>query len=78
MPTVFSEEELGNNRNSTLLLIGEEEVIYPAAKAIAYAKKSIANLEAHVIPGANHSFTLEHADIINGHILRFLGDRPYP
>ena len=77
MPTVFSEEELRNFKKPTLLLIGENEVIYPAAKAIAYAKKCITNLEAHVIPGANHSFTLEHADIINEHMTRFLSDRTY-
>ena len=76
MSTVFSEEELRNYKNSTLLLIGENEVIYPATKAIAYAKKCITNLEAHIIPGANHSFTLEHAEIVNEHMLRFLSDSP--
>ncbi|MER2000749.1 MAG: alpha/beta hydrolase [Lysinibacillus sp.] len=72
MPTVFSKEELRNYKNSTLLLIGENEVIYPAAKAVTYAKKCMINLEAHIIPRANHSFTLEHALIVNEYILQFL------
>lgn len=74
MPTVFSKAELENHKHPTLLLIGEKEVIYPANKAIAYAKKYISNLEVHNIPGANHMFTVEQAELVNELMCRFLAD----
>ncbi|WP_458122728.1 alpha/beta fold hydrolase [Paenibacillus sp. Z3-2] len=65
MPSVFSKEEFHSFNTPTLLLIGDKEVIYPANKAIANAKSLIPNLEAHVIAGASHALTMEHADIVN-------------
>ncbi|WP_456278973.1 alpha/beta fold hydrolase [Bacillus sp. AK128] len=72
MPSVFSEEVLRDFPLPTLLIIGEKEVIYPAKKAIANAKRLIPKLESHIIPGANHSLTIEHSDIVNEHIINFL------
>lgn len=74
MPTVFSKSELENHKHPTLLLIGEKEVIYPANKAIAYAEKYSSNLEVHIIPGANHMFTLEQAGLVNELMCCFLAD----
>lgn len=76
MPSVFSEDEFCDYKHRTLLLVGEKEVIYPAEKAIANALRLIPNLETHVIQGANHSLTIEHADVVNEYTLRFLSDNP--
>jgi len=72
MPAVFSREEFHGFQVPTLLLIGDKEVIYPAKKALANAKDWIPNLEAHIIEGASHSLTIEHAEIVNEITLLFL------
>lgn len=73
MPSVFPKEEFRNYQVPTLLLIGEKEVIYPAKKAAANAHNMIPHLESHLIAGAGHSLTMEHADVVNEFTLRFLG-----
>jgi pimeloyl-ACP methyl ester carboxylesterase len=72
MPSVFDKEEFQSFNIPTLLLIGDKEVIYPAEKAIANAKRLIPNLETHLIAGASHSLTMEHADVVNELTLLFL------
>lgn len=72
MPSVFSEAEFNSFQVPTLLLIGDKEVIYPAKKAITNAQNMIPNLESHLIAGASHSLTMEHADVVNELTLRFL------
>lgn len=78
MPTVFEQQEFRNYHFPTLLLIGDKEVIYPAGKAMANAKKLIPDLEAHVIAGASHSLTMEHADVVNELTVRFLQKKHIP
>ncbi|WP_438433727.1 alpha/beta fold hydrolase [Gorillibacterium sp. sgz500922] len=72
MSGVFGEEEFEHFPIPTLLLIGDREVIYPAEKAMANAKRFIPNLEPHLIAGASHSLTMEHADAVNELTLSFL------
>ncbi|MDT3425289.1 pimeloyl-ACP methyl ester carboxylesterase [Paenibacillus forsythiae] len=72
MPSVFGEQEFHNFYIPTMLLIGDKEVIYPAEKAMANAKRLIPNLETHLIAGASHSLTMEHADVVNELTLFFL------
>jgi len=75
MPSVFLDKEFIDYTIPTLLLIGESEVIYPIHKVIEIAKRIIPNLELHTIQGANHSLTIEHAEIVNDHTLRFLANK---
>jgi pimeloyl-ACP methyl ester carboxylesterase len=72
MPSVFSKEEFHNFDIPTLLLIGDKEVIYPPKKTMTIAKSLIPNLETHFIAGANHSLTMEHAEIVNELTIQFL------
>lgn len=72
MPSVFSKEEFHGFNTPTLLLIGDKEVIYPANKVLANAKSLIPNLECHLIAGASHALTMEHAGIVNELTLHFL------
>ncbi len=72
MPSVFDKEEFQRFNVPTLLLIGDKEVIYPAKKAVENAQNLIPNLETHLIAGASHSLTMEHADVVNKLTLQFL------
>jgi len=72
MPSVFSEAELRACKVPTLLLVGDQEVIYPAEKAIANARRHMPNIEAHLIHGANHALTIEHAEVVNDYSIRYL------
>ncbi|MBY0009964.1 alpha/beta fold hydrolase [Paenibacillus typhae] len=76
MPSVFEQKEFIDYHIPTLLLIGDKEVIYPAGKAMANAKSLIPDLEAHLIAGASHSLTMEHADAVNELTVRFLKRKP--
>lgn len=75
MASVFPDEAFRDYDRPTLLLVGEKEVIYPATRVIEQAKRRIPNVEAHLIPGANHSLTIEHAHIVNELSLRFLASK---
>ena len=67
---------LGVLRTSTfaavLLLIGENEVIYDAAKALARARALIPNLEGELVPGANHNMCVSHCQLVDARVLDFL------
>ena len=56
----------------TLLLIGEEEVIYNPEMAVNRAKQLMQNIEAKVVPNASHGLPMEQAELVNEHILGFL------
>jgi len=56
-----------------LLLIGDEESLYDPVQALQRAKGLVPNLEAELIPRANHSMTMEQHDVVDRRILAFLG-----
>lgn len=72
MPSVFSEKEFKGFQVSTLLLVGDKEVIYPSKKVMTRAESWIQNVENHLIAGASHSLTLENAEIVNELTVQFL------
>lgn len=72
IPSVISKKDFQHFQVPTLLLIGEKEVIYPAKKALAAAKKKLPHIEAHLIQGASHVLTIEHAAEVNERSIRFL------
>jgi pimeloyl-ACP methyl ester carboxylesterase len=74
MPVVFSDEELGALRPPVLLLIGENEVIYDAAKALARARRLIPDLEGELVPRCSHDITFTQKEIVDARALQFLGD----
>ena len=54
MPGVFFDDELHAVQLPVLLLIGEDEVIYDAAAALARARRLIPNLEGELLPDCSH------------------------
>jgi len=73
-PTVLSDDTLRRIAAPTTVLIGEREVIYrggPRA-ALARAQRVIPNVEAHLLPGANHMVTVDCPDILAEKLLTAL------
>jgi len=71
-PHVFSDEELRRIRMPVLLLIGDHEVIYDPGQVIRRATRLVANLQAVVVPNANHSAQYTAPEFVNSVILDFL------
>jgi pimeloyl-ACP methyl ester carboxylesterase len=72
-PKVFNDADLCQITVPTLLLIGDHEVIYNPVRALARAKRLIPNVEATLVPETSHLLVLEKPDVVNRHILEFLG-----
>jgi pimeloyl-ACP methyl ester carboxylesterase len=71
-PQVYTPQELGWIEAPTLLLVGEEEKLYPAKKAVARAEHFIPNLTAMLIPRAGHTLNMERPDAVNAAVIEFL------
>ena len=69
---MFSDDEFRQIKAHTLLLIGEEEVIYNPEVAVKRAKQLIQDIEAEVVPNASHGLPMEQAELVNERILGFL------
>jgi len=74
MPAVFSDEELRALHVPVLLLIGENEVIYEAAKALGRARALLPNFEGDLVPRSNHNMCGSHYQIVDARVLDFLKD----
>jgi pimeloyl-ACP methyl ester carboxylesterase len=72
MPTVFSDGELRAMHVPTLLLIGDHEVIYDPAKALARAHRLIPDFEGDLVPRSSHDMAFSQHQIVDGRILDFL------
>ncbi len=72
IPPVFSDEELGQIKAPTLLLLGEQEVIYEPGKALNRANSHIPRIETAVIPDAGHTLNFDQPEMVNRTILEFL------
>lgn len=72
-PTVFTDDELRQIKTSTLLLIGEKEVVISSPKlAVNRANRLMSNIQTDMIPNAGHILTMDQPEIVNAHILNFL------
>jgi len=71
-PTVLTDEELQCIKVPTLYLVGENEKIYSAQKAIQRLRKVAPNIKAEVIPNAGHDLTIVQAAMVNTKVLEFL------
>ena len=74
MPTVFSDDELRTLQMPVLLLIGENEVIYDAAKALNRAQSLLPNFEGELVLQSNHDMCSSQHRIVNDRVLDFLKD----
>jgi pimeloyl-ACP methyl ester carboxylesterase len=73
-PDTFSDEALKGLKVPTLLLIGQQEVIYDPVKSIERARKLIPSIQASLIPNASHDLAYFQANSVDKLILDFLKD----
>jgi pimeloyl-ACP methyl ester carboxylesterase len=71
-PTVLQDAELKSIKIPALFLVGENEKIYSAQKAIQRLHKVAPHIKAEVIPNAGHDLTIVQAEMVNAKILEFL------
>ena len=71
-PEVFSDEELRSMQVPTLLLIGQQEVLYDPEAAVGRARRLIPNFEGGLVPQANHEMTISQHEIVDRRVLEFL------
>jgi len=74
MPDVFSDDELRALQVPVLLLIGENEVIYDPAAALARARQLIPNLEGELVPQCSHDMCFSQHRFVAARVLEFLND----
>jgi len=76
MPSVFTDNELRQIKHQTLLLVGEDEVIfrYPDL-VVERAKQFIQHANVKVIPGASHGLPMEQPKQVDKYILNFFGPK---
>lgn len=78
LPTVFLDTELRAMHVPTLLLIGEHEVIFEAAAALARARRLLPNFEGELVPGCRHDMCFSQHRLVDARVLDFLkkGHKP--
>ena len=59
----------------TLVLVGDQEMIYDADAAIARAQRLFPTVEAEIVPGVGHLLGMQRPDIVNARIQTFIADR---
>jgi pimeloyl-ACP methyl ester carboxylesterase len=74
MPSVFSDDELRTLHMPVLLLIGDDEVIYDPAKALARARALLPNFKGELVPQSNHNMCSIQHRIVDARVLDFLND----
>lgn len=74
IPAVFSAEQLRAMRVPTLLLIGEQEVIYAPANALARARALIPDIQGELVPQSKHDMCFSQHRIVDARVLDFLTD----
>lgn len=71
-PTVLTEEDLQSLRIPVLFLVGENEVMYPAEKAVHRIKTAAPSIVTEVIEKAGHDLTISQTRTVNGKVTFFL------
>ena len=71
-PTILKDKELQQIKTPALYMVGEQEKIYSARKAVRRLKRVSPHIKTEVIPGAGHALTIEQTELVNEKILSFL------
>jgi pimeloyl-ACP methyl ester carboxylesterase len=73
--TVLTDEEWQNLRVPTLFLVGQNEVIYSAHKAIQRLNRVAPKVKTAIAPDAGHDLAIVQREWVNNQVLRFLADQ---
>jgi len=71
-PTVLEDKELQSIKVPTLFLVGENEKLYSAQKAVQRLNTVAPQIETEVIPNAGHDLSIVQAEMVNRKVLDFL------
>jgi len=71
-PTVLEDKELQSIKVPTLFLVGENEKLYSAQKAVQRLNTVAPQIETEIIPNAGHDLTIVQAEMVNRKVLDFL------
>jgi len=71
-PTVLTDDQLKGIQIPTLFLVGENEKLYPAEKAVQRLNSVAPQIQTEIIPGAGHDLTIVQAELVNKKVLDFL------
>jgi len=71
-PIPLTDAQWANYRSPTLFLAGEREVVFPAQKAVEKLARVAPHVQAALLPGAGHDFTVVRAEEVNRRVLEFL------
>jgi pimeloyl-ACP methyl ester carboxylesterase len=71
-PATISSAELRKIRAPTLLLLGDNELLYDPQEVLRRAQARMPTLEARIIPGAYHIAAMAKPDEVNARIIEFL------
>jgi pimeloyl-ACP methyl ester carboxylesterase len=71
-PRIFRDNDLKSIHAPTLILIGENEVLYNPRRALNRAKRHMPNLEGEIVPNAGHAINLDRKEFINSRVFEFL------
>jgi pimeloyl-ACP methyl ester carboxylesterase len=71
-PTALKDAEWQSLKVPTLYLVGENEKLYSAQKAIQRLTKVAPHIKAEIIPNAGHDLTIVQAETVNRKVLEFL------
>jgi len=73
IPTVLDDNELKSVKIPVLYLVGENEKIYSAKKAIKRLNNVAPHIKTEMIPNAGRDLPIVQAEIVNKKVLEFLG-----
>jgi len=68
----WKDEEVSSIKNPTLLLVGDQEVIYNGQKALNRARRLMPNIETELVQNCGHEITTEKPDFVCKRVMRFL------
>ncbi len=71
-PPVFTDEELQQVKAPTLLLMGDQEVVYNYQAVAERVANLIPTIETDIIAGAGHALNLDQPEVVNQRVLAFL------
>lgn len=71
-PSVLTDNELQSIKVQTLFLVGENEKLYPAKRAVERLNTIAPQIQTEIIPNAGHDLTIVQAELVNRTVLDFL------
>jgi len=74
LPSVLKDQELQSIRVPALFLVGENEKVYSAQKAVQRLSRVAPQIKTEVLADTGHGLTFTQVKLINKKVLDFLGE----